>query len=99
MINLVGDANYAETLESLKLDLFDYLKERKDPRMLGNGEALRYNPYFGVAFQEGLLKWTPEQQGQDLSFDERRELLQKAYSMNDEAEFFDEMIKRQKGKL
>jgi len=99
MKNLAENTEHAERLEILKSDLFAYLKERGDPRMFDNGDVFHYNPYFGVAFQEGLLKWTPEQQGQDLSFEERRELLQKAYSMNGEEEFFEEMIKRQKGKL
>jgi uncharacterized sulfatase len=97
--NLAYDPDYAKVFTSLQLMLVDYLTERKDPRLTGDSDAFLYNPYFGIAFQEGLLKWTPEQQGQDLSFEERRKLLQKAYGMMGEIDFFKEMIKRQKGKL
>lgn len=44
-------------------------------------------------------RWTPEQQGAELSFYERRELMRIMYSKKDENDFFEEMIKRQKGKL
>ena len=99
MHNLAGDDAYAAVLERLRRQLFAYLESRQDPRMHGDSEKFRYAPYFGVAFEEGLLQWTPEQQGQELSFDERRELLRKAYSMLDEDEFFREMIRRQAGRL
>jgi len=99
MHNLAYDPAYADVLKSLKNELLTYLKERKDPRMFNNSDVFRYTPYFGILFQTGLLKWTPEQQGQNLSFEERRELLQKAYSMIDKDDFFKEMVRRQKGKL
>ena len=67
--------------------------------MENKDKAFVHNPYFGVAFQKGLLQWTPEQQGQDLSLEERREILRKAFSNMNEEEFFEEMIKMQKGKL
>ncbi len=99
MRNLAGQAAYASVLNRLRARLFGYLESRGDPRILGNPEAFRYAPYFGVAFQEGLLRWTPEQQGQGLSFDERRELLRRAYAMLDEDQFFRRMIRAQDGAL
>ena len=99
MHDLARDESYAPVVERLKSQLFAYLESRGDPRILGDPASFRYAPYFGVVFQEGLLQWTPEQQGRELSFDERRELLRRAYSMLDEDEFFQEMIERQEGRL
>ena len=79
--------------------MFDYLESRQDPRMLGRAEEFRYAPYFGVVFGDGLLQWTPEQQGQDMSFDERRELLRRAYTTIGEEAFFRRMISGQNGRL
>lgn len=99
MNNLIGDAAYSEVSENLKNDLHTYLKKRRDPRILGEENPFLYNPYFGYVFTEGLLKWTPVQQGQKLTFEERRELLKKAFSRVSEEAWCEEMIKRQNGKL
>ena len=99
MRNLVADGSHAELLDSLGERLFSYLESRRDPRMLGRAEEFLYAPYFGVVFGEGLLQWTPEQQGQEMSFDERRELLRRAYETIGEEEFFRRMISAQEGRL
>lgn len=99
MRNLAEDGAYAELLESLGDRLFGYLESRQDPRMLGRAEEFRYAPYFGVVFGDGLLRWTPEQQGQEMSFDERRELLRRAYETIGEEAFFRRMISEQDGRL
>ena len=99
MRNLAGDEQHAETLDRLSSQLFAYLESRQDPRMLGDAASLVYAPYFGVVFTPELLQWSPEQQGQDLTFDERRDLLRKAYSSIGEIEFFQRMIAEQAGRL
>ena len=99
MRNLAADGRFAPLLTELKAQLFGYLRSRGDPRMAGNSDAFRYAPYFGVVFQQGLLQWTPEQQGQDLDFAERRELLRQAFANLGEEAFFAEMLRRQDGKL
>ncbi len=99
MRNLATDQSHAELLEHLGERLFDYLESRRDPRMFGGADGFRYAPYFGVVFQNGLLQWTPEQQGQELTFDELRELLREAYTMMDEEEFYRRMISEQEGRL
>lgn len=99
MRNLAEDGAYAELLESLGDRLFGYLESRQDPRMLGRAEEFLYAPYFGVVFGDGLLRWTPEQQGQEMSFDERRELLRRAFTMIGEEAFFRRMISEQDGRL
>lgn len=97
--NLAYKEEFRELFENLKLELLDYLISRKDPRLSDKEGAFVYNPYFGFAFQNGLLKWTPEEQGQNLTFEERRQILKKAYEMMNETVFFNEMIRRQNGKL
>ncbi|MXY89972.1 MAG: hypothetical protein F4Y89_05455 [Gammaproteobacteria bacterium] len=99
MRNLAEDGAYAELLESLGDRLFGYLESRQDPRMLGRAEEFLFAPYFGVVFGDGLLRWTPEQQGQEMSFDERRELLRRAFTMIGEEAFFRRMISEQDGRL
>lgn len=99
MHNLAGDEAYAEVFDGLRSQLFAYLESRRDPRVLGDAANLLYAPYFGVVFAPGLLQWAPEQQGQTLSFDERRDLLRKAYSNIGEIEFFQRMIAGQAGRL
>lgn len=99
MHNLAGDEAYAEVFDGLRSQLFAYLESRRDPRVLGDAASLLYAPYFGVVFAPGLLQWAPEQQGQTLSFDERRDLLRKAYSNIGEIEFFQRMIAGQAGRL
>ena len=99
LTNLADVEAHADVLQRLKTDLFAYLESRRDPRVAGDAESLLYAPYFGLLFEDGLLQWSPEQQGQELSFDERRELLRKAYSMKGEDAFFAEMIRRQQGTL
>ena len=99
MRNLAGDGQHAETLDRLSSQLFAYLESRQDPRMLGDAASLVYAPYFGVVFTPELLQWSPEQQGQELTFDERRDLLRKAYSAIGEIEFFQRMIAGQAGRL
>ena len=99
MRNLAGDEQHAETLDRLSSQLFAYLESRQDPRMLGDAASLVYAPYFGVVFTPALLQWSPEQQGQELTFDERRDLLRKAYSAIGEIEFFQRMIAGQAGRL
>lgn len=99
MRNLAADGSHAELLDSLGDRLFSYLESRQDPRMLGRAEEFRYAPYFGVVFGDGLLRWTPEQQGQEMSFDERRELMRRAYETIGEEEFFRRMISEQGGRL
>ena len=79
--------------------LFSYLESRRDPRMLGRAEEFRYAPYFGVVFGDGLLRWTPDQQGREMSFDERRELMRRAYEAIGEEAFFRRMISEQDGRL
>ena len=101
MRNLASDTANADLMDELRQRLLAYLRDRGDARILGDADAdaYRFAPYFGLAFQEGFLKWTPTQQGQTLSFDERRELLKRAFSMLDEEDFFEEMIRRQEGRL
>ena len=99
MNNLVGDEAYAEVFEGLRSQLFTYLEARGDPRILGNAGRFLYAPYFGVVFRPELLQWAPEQQGQELTFEERRDLLRKAYSMIGEIEFYQRMIAGQAGRL
>lgn len=99
MRNLAADGSHAELLDRLGERLFSYLESRQDPRMLGRAEEFRYAPYFGVVFGDGLLRWTPEQQGQEMSFDERRELLRRAYETIGEEAFFRRMISEQDGGL
>ncbi|MFT5166291.1 MAG: hypothetical protein ACI8P3_001522 [Saprospiraceae bacterium] len=99
MKNLANDKKYAEVHESLKSDLFSYLKKRKDPRMSGDPDVFRYNPYFGYVFTKGFIKWSNDQQGQNLSFEERRAILEKTFSAIGEEAYFNEVLKRQKGKL
>jgi uncharacterized sulfatase len=99
LYNLAYNPEYSNVFESLKSSLFTYLKERKDPRMFNKSDIFTYTPYFGFIFQNGLIKWEPDQKGQDLTSEERRELLRKAYSMEGEDESFEVMINRQKSKL
>ena len=99
MTNLAGDEAYAEVLDGLRSQLFGYLESRGDPRILGDAAGFLYAPYFGVVFRPELLQWTPEQQGQEFTFEERRDLLRKAYSTIGEIEFFQRMIAGQAGRL
>ena len=99
MTNLAGDEAYAEVLDGLRSQLFGYLESRGDPRILGDAASFLYAPYFGVVFRPELLQWTPEQQGQEFTFEERRDLLRKAYSAIGEVEFFQRMIAGQAGRL
>ncbi len=99
MHNLAGDEDYADVFHRLRSQLFAYLESRRDPRILGDAASFRYAPYFGVVFTPELLQWTPEQQGQELTFEERRDLLRKAYSTIGEIEFFQRMIAEQAGRL
>lgn len=99
MRNLAAEGSHAELLDRLGDRLFSYLESRQDPRMLDRAEEFRYAPYFGVVFGDGLLRWTPEQQGQEMSFDERRELLRRAYEMIGEEAFYRRMISEQDGGL
>ena len=99
MRNLVKDEDYADAFDRLRSQLFAYLESRRDPRILGDAASFIYAPYFGVVFTPELLQWTPEQQGQELTFEERRDLLRKAYSTIGEIEFFQRMIAEQAGRL
>jgi len=99
MTNLAGDQAYAEVLDGLRSQLFGYLESRRDPRILGDAASFLYAPYFGVVFRPELLQWTPEQQGQEFTFEERRDLLRRAYSTIGEIEFFQRMIAGQAGRL
>ena len=99
MRNLAGDEDYADAFDRLRSQLFAYLESRRDPRILGDAASFIYAPYFGVVFTPELLQWTPEQQGQELTFEERRDLLRKAYSTIGEIEFFQRMIAEQAGRL
>ena len=99
MNNLAGDEAYAEVFEGLRSQLFAYLETRGDPRVLGDAASFLYAPYFGVVFRPELLQWTPEQQGQEFTFEERRDLLRKAYSSIGEIEFYQRMIAGQAGRL
>lgn len=97
--NLVGDEAYTVVFERLHTQLFDYLESRRDPRVMGDAASFLYAPYFGVVFRPELLQWTPEQQGQEFTFEERRDLLRKAYSAIGEIEFYQRMIAGQAGRL
>ena len=99
MRNLAGDEAYADVFGGLRSQLFGYLESRADPRMLGHAASFLYAPYFGVVFRPELLQWTPEQQGQEFTFEERRDLLRKAYSAIGEIEFYQRMIAGQAGRL
>lgn len=99
MRNLAGDEAYAEVFDGLRSQLFSYLELRGDPRVLGHAASFLYAPYFGVVFRPELLQWAPEQQGQEFTFEERRDLLRKAYSTIGEIEFFQRMIAGQAGRL
>lgn len=99
MNNLAGDEAYAEVFDGLRSQLFGYLESRGDPRVLGAAANFLYAPYFGVVFRPELLQWTPEQQGQAFTFEERRDLLRKAYSSIGEIEFYQRMIAGQAGRL
>ena len=99
MNNLAGDEAYAEVFDGLRSQLFAYLEARGDPRVLGDAASFLYAPYFGVVFRPELLQWTPEQQGQAFTFEERRDLLRKAYSAIGEIEFYQRMIAGQAGRL
>ena len=79
--------------------LEDYLMSRNDPRLIGKEFDFVYNPYFGFLYERGLVQWTSGQEGSSLTPEERRELLEKAYEMAGEKELYDEMIKRQAGRL
>lgn len=97
--NLIQDPNYQKVFEELRNQLHTYLISRKDPRLMAEPQPFLYNPYFGFLFSKGLIKWAPDQQGQDLSFTERRNLLKKAFLMVNEEDWYKEMIKKQNGKL
>ena len=99
MQNLAGDEAYADVFDGLRSQLFAYLESRRDPRVLGDAASFLYAPYFGVVFRPELLEWAPEQQGQEFTFEERRDLLRKAYSAIGEIEFFQRMIAGQAGRL
>ena len=99
MQNLAGDEAYADVFDSLRSQLFAYLESRGDPRVLGDAASFLYAPYFGVVFRPELLQWAPEQQGQEFTFEERRDLLRKAYSAIGEIEFYQRMIAGQAGRL
>lgn len=97
--NLAGDEAYADVFKRLRAQLVDYLESRRDPRVTGDAASFLYAPYFGVVFRPELLRWAPEQQGQEFTFEERRDLLRKAYSAIGEIEFYQRMIAGQAGRL
>jgi uncharacterized sulfatase len=88
MDNLIEDEAYAQIAETLREDLFGYLRAREDPRMLGNQDVFKYTPYFGHLFELGILNWAQDRDGRRFSEEEIAELLDEAYRLKGESEAF-----------
>lgn len=98
MINLVNDPKYQTVFNELKNDLINYLKERKDPRALGQWKKLVYIPYFGFLPKEIKVKNRLELP-LEISLEEIFEKLKMGYIKIGEEEHFNKMMEIQKGKI
>jgi len=96
--NLAADPEYQDELNRLKNMLFDYLKERKDPRMDGNEGIWEYSPIWGI--YNGQLNYSPETQGQDMPVSRIIEIMKEYYRRNGyEKEFVDKVLERLENNL
>ena len=86
--NLIADEAYAQIVEALREDLFEYLRSREDPRMFDKQDVFKYTPYFGHLFELGMLDWAQDRDGRRLSEAEIVELLDEAYRVKGESEAF-----------
>jgi uncharacterized sulfatase len=88
MHNLIGDAAHRLIADALREGLFEYLRERGDPRMSGDETVFRHTPYFGHLFELGLLQWATDRDGRNFTEAEVAELLRQAYEVRGEGEAF-----------
>jgi uncharacterized sulfatase len=96
--NLAADPDYEDELNKLKNDLFEYLKERKDPRMSGQEMIWEYSPIWGL--YSGELKYSPETQGQDMPDSRIIDIMIENYQKEGyEKEYVDKVLERLENNL
>ena len=91
--NLATDPEYEDVLNKLKKDLFEYLKERRDPRMAGKEDIWEYSPIWSI--YNGDLYYSPETQGQGVPASRLIEIMIRKYQESGyEKEYVDKVLER-----